>query len=269
MIFGFRSLSPITKMCRRFRRADRILCILLSAAFLLAGCQKKELLPQPEFPLSEAALAAALEETGLSWSIKETYTNTDGKDIGIGYSLHRPGDRASYYGVYINSYDTEALGRRLQIYFREPQNKQWWQDETEACWEDWQQTLELAARLYGGFEDAGEIYRACSAGELPKDQTVLWEGTLTGGYFHMTTSNHMKPDRLALGNNVTLNVYESEEHYLRFQQMAEEIQKRNKPSKNLPRQSMRGRFFLLANPFQVFHQVGQRPIHTVPGHMVA
>ena len=203
--------------------AKRLICALLVAAALFAGCQKKEPLPQPEFPLSEEALAAALEETGLSWSIEQVDENTDGTDTSIGYSLHRPENEVGYNGVFITSYDTEELGRVLHIDFHEPQNQQWWQEEKAACWADWRETLVLVARLYGGFEDAEEIYRACSATELPQDENILWQGTLTGGYFIMVTENPMKPKRLSMGNFVSFNVYESEDAYLQFQQIAEKV----------------------------------------------
>ena len=81
----------------------------------------------------------------------------------------------------------------------------------------------LVARLYGGFQDGKEIYRACSSAELPQDANVLWQGTLTGGYFIMVTQNPMKPKRLSMGNSVHFKVYESEEAYLLAQQMAEKM----------------------------------------------
>lgn len=196
--------------------------IMVCLLYPLAGCQNNPL-PQPEFPLPEAALAAALEETGLSWSIEQADERTDGTDTSIVYTLHRPETRVGYNGVFITSYDTEELGRVLQIDFREPQNKQWWQDEKTACWRDWRETLVLVARLYGGFKDAKEIYRVCSRTELPQDANILWEGMLTGGYFRMVTESPMKPKRLSMGNFVHFTVYESEDAYDRYQQIVEEI----------------------------------------------
>jgi hypothetical protein len=213
----------MTKIHRHNLCAKPLICALLVVAALLAGCQKKELMPQPEFPLSEEALAAALEETGLSWSIEQADERTDGTDTSIVYTLHRPETRVGYNGVFITSYDTEELDRVLQIDFREPQNKQWWQDEKTACWADWRETLALVARLYGGFKDAKEIYRACSRTELPQDKNILWQGTLTGGYFIMVTENPMKPKRLSMGNSVRFKVYETEDAYLLAQQIAEKI----------------------------------------------
>ena len=218
-----RWISLMTKMHRRNHCAKLLICILLVAAALLAGCQKKEPLPQPEFPMSEEALAAALEETGLSWSIEQADEHTDGNDTSISYYLYRSESGVAYNSVSITSYDTEELGRVLHIDFREPQNQQWWQDEKTACWEDWRETLVLVARLYGGFEDTKEIFRACSRTELPQDENILWEGTLTGGYFRMVTENPMKPKRLSMGNWVSFNVYESEDAYLKFEQKAEKV----------------------------------------------
>ena len=209
------------KMQWRNYRAKRLICILLVAAVLFVGCQKKQPLPQPKFPLSEEALAAALEETGLSWSIEQAAEHTDGNDTSISYYLYRPESGVTYNSVSITSYDAEELGRVLHIDFHEPQNRQWWQDEKPVCWADWRETLVLVARLYGGFQDGKEIYRACSSAELPQDANVLWQGTLTGGYFIMVTQNPMKPKRLSMGNSVHFKVYESEEAYLLAQQMAE------------------------------------------------
>ncbi|WP_312940041.1 hypothetical protein [Oscillibacter sp.] len=180
-------------------------------------------MPQPEFPLSESVIAAALEEIGLSWSIEQADEYSDGTDTSIGYSLHRSEDKVGYNGVFITSYDSEQLGHVLQIYFREPQNKTWWQEEKTACWEDWRETLVLVARLYGGFEDAEEIYRVCSSVELPQDTNILWQGILTGGYFCMVTETPMKPERFSEGNSVFFSVYKSEDAYLQFQQIAEKV----------------------------------------------
>ena len=203
--------------------AKPLICALLVAAALLAGCQKKEPLPQPEFPLSEVALNAALEETGLSWSIEQADEHTDGTDTSISYSLYRPESGVAFNSVFITSYDSEELGRVLSIDFCEPQNRQWWQEEKPVRWADWRETLVLVARLYGGFEDAKEIYRACSRTELPQDENILWQGMLTGGYFIMVTENPMKPKRLSMGNSVRFKVYESEDAYLRYEQIAEKI----------------------------------------------
>ena len=230
LVFAMVMLSRLkilmTKMHRRNHCAKPLVCAFLVAAALFSGCQKKELLPRPEFPLSEADIAAALEETGLSWSIEQADEFTDGTDTSIGYSLHRPESGVDYNSVFITSYDTEELGRVLQIHFREPQNRQWWQEEETASWEDWRETLVLVARLYGGFEDAEEIYRVCSGAQLPQDAYILWQGTLTGGYFRMVTENSMKPKRFSMGNWVRFKVYESEDAYLRFEQMAEKVREK-------------------------------------------
>lgn len=195
----------------------RVACIFVAtASFLIfAGCQRRETLPRPEFPLSESDLAAALEETGLDWSIEQRYELTDGKTIAFTYTLRTPEMREGYNGVSINTHDSEEHGRRLHIFFSEPQNKQWWLEEDDAGWEEWKPVLMLIARIYGGFTDAEEIYRSCSAQEMPKDTHLLWEGTLTGGYFRMKTNEPMKPERLKLGNTLTFNLYESEEAYLK------------------------------------------------------
>lgn len=192
--------------------------LLIATIFLVFnGCTKQEPIPRSEFPLSEDALTTALKETGLPWSIEQQREVTDGTTIAITYTLHVPGTGSGYNSVAVNSYESKEYGRTLQILFIEPQNKQYWLVEDDACWEDWYDILVLIARLYGGFEDVEEIYRACLAEELPKDGNVLWEGTLTGGYFRMVTTNPMKPERFKLGNTLIFHVYESKDSYLQVQ----------------------------------------------------
>lgn len=222
----FHKISAETPLRKRWVKL--LVCVLLAAAAIsvLVFSQKKDPLPRPEFPLSEAALTAALEETGLAWSIEQADTFTSAADISISYSLNRPESGKDYNTFFVNSFDSEEYGRRLQIFFVEPQNRLWtYETVNDARWEDWRDTLVLVARLYGGFEDAEEIYRTCSAVELPKDNQILWQGALTGGYFRMTTKSPMKPDRFSLGNTVSFNVYESEAYYLKFAEKAEEAQK--------------------------------------------
>lgn len=200
-------------------RYSKLLYVFLMATIFLIfnGCAKQESIPKIEFPLPEDTLATALEETGLPWSIEQQQEMTDGTTIAITYILHRPENRSGYNSVAISSYESKEYGRTLQILFSEPQNKQYWLVEDDACWEDWYDILVLIARIYGGFEDVEEIYRVCSAEEFPKDKNVLWEGTLTGGYFLMATSKPMKPERFKLGNTLMFNVFESKDSYLQFQ----------------------------------------------------
>lgn len=207
----------------RYYRVKLFICIFFVAVSFVCfmGYPEKKTMPQPEFPLTEAELKAALEETGLFWSIEQADELTDGKTVAITYVLKLPEMREGYNSVSINSYDSEELGRRLYITYHEPQNKQWWLEDDDACWEDWKEVLELIARLYGGLKDAEEIYRVCSVEKMQKDAYVLWEGTLTGGYFRMETYNPMKPERFKLGNTVRFNFYESEAVYLQERQMFE------------------------------------------------
>lgn len=204
------------KICLQVWRKCLFCILAVTASFLMfTGCQRRETLPRPEFPLSESDLAAVLEATGLAWSIEQRDELTDGKTIAFTYTLRTLEMREGYNGVIINTYDSEEHGRRLHIFFSEPQNKQWWLEEDDAGWEEWKPLLMLIARIYGGFTDAEEIYRNCSAQEMPKDAHLLWEGTLTGGYFRMMTNKPMKPERLKLGNTLTFNMYESKDAYLK------------------------------------------------------
>lgn len=208
--------------CNYYKKILTLICLAVAVLLIFNYYREKELLPQPEFPLSEVALSEVLDESGLPWTIEETYEATDGTIKAITYSLHIPGIKEDYHSVHINSFYSEELGRRLQVYFNEPQNKQWWNEEDDAGWEDWRELLILLARLYGGFQDAEEIYRTCSAEELPRDAYVLWQGTLTGGYFRMETFHPMRPERFSKGNMLRFDLYESEGAYLKFREMVEE-----------------------------------------------
>lgn len=198
----------------------RLICAVLMACMLcsLVGCQEKKTLPQPEFPLSEEALTTALEETGLSWSVgqkieEERYTI---------YAMHRPEDRADYNGVSIGTYNYEEIGRRLFITYLEPQNRELAaEDQPSASWSDLEEILVLIARLFGGFADAEEIYRACSSEDLPLNANFLWEGIIAGRYFYITTQRHMNPDRFFKGNRIVFAMYESKDAYLQYRQMVE------------------------------------------------
>lgn len=198
--------------------------LFLAATILLCfnGCSRK-MMPQPEFPLSEEVLTAALKETGLPWDIVQADESSDKEPVSITYSLHIPEMDEGCNNVFINSYCSDEFGRRLQIFFHEQQNKQYWLVEDNASWEDWHEVLVLIAHLYGGFEDAEEIYRVCSTEEMPRDTNVLWEGTLTGGYLRIVTSNPMKPERLKLGNTLMFTLYESEDAYLRYSEIAKRL----------------------------------------------
>lgn len=188
-------------------------CAILGAVMLFAGCQRTEEAPRPEFPLSQETLAAALDETGLSWTIRQADERTDGTDQTVVYTLNRPESGVDYNTAFVNGYHSSAYGRSLELIFHVPQDKQWWVERKEPRWEDFQQAMALAARLYGGFADPEELYRACSAVELPRDVRVLWEGALTGGYCRVTASAPLKSWASSKGYSVTVRVYESEEAY--------------------------------------------------------
>lgn len=106
---------------RRFRTA----CVLLFL-FLSAGCGKKEaVLPKPEFPISEDTLSETIETLGLPLMIEqaEERSDDDGTAVAVRYSLRHPDSSISYNTLFINSYVSEDLGRRLQMTLHVPEKK--------------------------------------------------------------------------------------------------------------------------------------------------
>lgn len=200
-----------------YRNIKRILCVFCAVLLLsaLAGCQKKDA-ARLEFPLSEEALAGALEELGLSWTVEDKVENVDGADRSVSYSLHRPDSGVDFNTLFINTYETEEYGRRLQLSMRVPEKDVY--DEGDPAWENWWETedwkaaIRLAAHLYGGFEDDEELYDAYSAEELPAEDYILWEGMLTGGYCRITTSELIGSWRPSDGTTLEIHIYESEEY---------------------------------------------------------
>lgn len=198
--------------------------LLFAALLLLSGCAKKESIQQPEFPLSEEALSAALEERNLPWTIEETQTNTKGSDMSLAYSLHIPGMKEGYNGVNINTFDTEDFGRRLQCYYSEPYSEA---TENGVSWEQLKDVIELITQLYGGFDNADAIYKVCSAKEIQKDELLLFEGTIRCSgipcaFVRINTYDRTQSTLAKVGNTVQFQIYEGEDNYLHMLKLYEE-----------------------------------------------
>lgn len=194
-------------------------CAVLALVLLLSACQKQEVLPRPEFPLSEEAVTAAVTAQGLDWTVNwnEPERQTDIKTV---YGLLQPESGQEFNTVFITSAQTEELGRYLSTTLVIPRTQLQWPLEDPHNWEEWKDLLILSARLYGGFEDEEEIFQACAKEELPLDMTNLWEGSLTGGYCRVKTSEPIQDWSPFVGGGLTYNLhidlFESEDAYHAF-----------------------------------------------------
>lgn len=197
-----------------------LVSVLLVGIVLAYDSQKKNLLPCPEFPLSEGAVETALEDSGLDWSIERVDQETFEESIPrVTYSLSLPEDKADFTTVFIVSFQPPRFGRFMQMiqHFNAARVADF--QEAEVSWTDFQQILELAARLYGGFRSPDEIYQACRSAPLPKEKRTLWQGQLTGGYCVIRAFPSIQSWKKGKAGNIDVTVYETESA---FQQIWEE-----------------------------------------------
>ena len=92
-------------------------------------------------------------------------------------------------------------------------------------WEDWQKTITLAGKLWGGFDDDDQLYRQLSDLNIPDDSAIgaSWETETGGGFCRVSYSVTMiqsKPSHV----NFTIVFYESRQEYC--QMMKEAMQNR-------------------------------------------
>lgn len=217
----------------------RLISVLLALSLMcpLSGCRKGGL-PQPDFPLEEAVVTAALEQTGLPGEISEsdTFSNTEGY---TSYMLRDQKDQKEkrMFTAVVSSALTEGE-RFLQIHFRSPSVS----EPPPFAWEDWKQQLVFAALLFGGFSDEEEIYREFFAQEVPEGETPLtadgmrldvyttdireWDAQLPAGYckvrYYQSSTNVESSSRgrriLEQSPNMIIAIYESKAHYERLEQ---------------------------------------------------
>lgn len=194
-------------------------CVVLALVLLLPACQKQEVLPRPEFPLSEETITAAVTAQGLDWTVNwnEQERQTDIKTV---YGLLQPESGQEFNTVFITSAQTEELGRYLDTVLMISHTQLQWPLEEPHSWEEWKDLLMLSARLYGGFEDEEEIFQACAKEELPLDKTTLWAGTLTGGYCQVRASTPIQDWSPFAGGglmySIHVELFESEDAYHAF-----------------------------------------------------
>lgn len=199
-----------------------IFCMLC----LITAC-KKDVLPQPAFPLKEEVITAAIEKTGLPGKISESETTSYGE----GHILHvvrsladtysdtvspeeaqaNPGSRVLIAGI--DSVITEGE-RQLSIIFDQ-------KEVSEAfAWEDWKQQIVFTALLYGGFENEEDIYQAFYGKEFPEgEDSYQWDAQLPDAYcrvrydsrkIHTVFDEYGIPGKRQSGT-MRVKIYESQE----------------------------------------------------------
>lgn len=193
----------------------KLTSLLLAAALLalcLAGCGKKETLAEPELPPADGAIAdplakpeypladdtitGALAQAELDWTIDAQGTSTNEKGL-VTQTLRAP-DGALRGGTLSGVVD----GKRY-LSMTLPANVA----GASFTWADWEQSLRLAALLYGGFEDAGALYDAFS--EEPADLSggrMTWDKELSGVQCRVTACAYAD-SKLFPGGGVMLVVY--------------------------------------------------------------
>lgn len=192
-----------------------LLCaaVALAALCVLTGCQKKDTLPKPDLPLEDAVITDTLEQVDLNWVISEdeTYSSMEGhicytlRDPEKGYPGGGPDSRLLYGAV-----NTAVIDGERYLSMTLPPDAAANFDREEARpfdWADWEKPLQLAARLYGGFEDENELFEALSKEELdPAEERFRWEEKLTGGYCRVGVVHSTYPfDRYTM----FVTIYES------------------------------------------------------------
>lgn len=193
----------------------RLVYPLLASLLFCAGCQAKETLPEPDYPLSEEAAVAAVAEAGLNWRVTATDVYTyEGGEMTV-HSFFRPESGVDFQTAFVSSRAPEGIGRWLTISLSEPTVAPW-PEPAIPSWEHWESVLALAVGLYGGFEDAGALYRACAAEPLPMKEEILFEGTLTGGYCRIRVNQPITDWRPSQANVLFLDMFESQDAYGQF-----------------------------------------------------
>ena len=224
-------------------RLFTLVMTVVAAALVLSGCQTApaepppaETLPQPEFPLTEEAVNAALEQSGFPGEIsaEETQSYQEGH---IAYSIR---DDSRTYTAGGNAVLSAGISsslvdgvRFLAVSLPLPSQKE---PPEPFQWEDMKPELVMAALLYGGFTDEEEIYRAFSEEEFPQDQAVgqetepviergQWTRDLTGGYCQVTVRRSQRSTGSTTYTETrTIQIFQSEEAYQDYQKELEEAQ---------------------------------------------
>lgn len=215
----------------------------------LAGF-KKDVLPEPPFPLEEETVADALEKSGLPGEISASETDSYGE----GHIVYTVRSQTETYSEQTSPEEAEAEpgtrllvatassavieeGRQLQTIFDQ-------RDISEQfAWEDWKQQIIFATLLYGGFEDEEAVYREFSSKAFPEEEgsdgetKASWEASFPKGYCRITYSPRKTKTEGEYGIPATVHsgtlfvtMYESEAHFQNIQNMQEHSTENTEPT---------------------------------------
>lgn len=171
----------------------RLTYILLAVGLLGVLCFiticKRDVLPQPVFPLEEEAVIAALEKTGLPGKISESETTSGERRIQyvVRSQTETYSDSICPEEAYANPYSRVLIAsifsgiiedeRMLSIMFDQKDIPE------QFAWENWKQQIVLATLLYGGFKNEDEIYQTILEKAPPAgEDSFEWSAQLSGGY---------------------------------------------------------------------------------------
>ena len=155
-----------------------LLCVALAAIRARAGAAGTR---AARFPPDAAAVAAALEKSGLPGELSETETDSyaDGHTLFVvrGEPLRPEGSRPAEREL-VASASCALVGgvRMLQAVFDRRDVPE------DFAWEDWRKQFAFAALLFGGFGDCGEaLFQAFAAQPVP-ERAFPWDTEIPGGY---------------------------------------------------------------------------------------
>lgn len=199
---------------------------------------KKDVLPQPTFPLDEEVIIDAMEKSGLpgilsesettSWSegqmvhVVRSPTITYSDTISTEEANANPITRLLIASIVSNSSEMTEGQRVLSTVFGQIDVPD------QMTWEDWKQQIVFATLLYGGFEDEEEVYQAFADKELPclfgESSFQAWDAQLTGGYCIVSyrISNETSKPVEKQKASMCVNIYESKELYQGIQQRVQQ-----------------------------------------------
>jgi len=217
---------PAIKMNKQQRLLYSLL--ILGILFLLAGCHKSAL-QEPAFPLQEADIITALEQTALSCTLSEDKTVL--LEEQTAFVLDSENQRLPAVMIFSSNYDGKRI---LSLTFTSPPTSTGY----TFSWEDWEQQLALAASLYGGFSGKDEICQGflaqdVSDGKLEASENDLenfvaeqyeWDKEFPAGYCRIhyklvNSSIETYPIETGILNvveqtpHMTISIYESVDCY--------------------------------------------------------
>lgn len=206
-----------------------VLCMLYFVSIF-----KKDVLPQPTFPLDEEVIIGALEKSGLPGILSESETSSlaEGQRVHVVRSpMITYSDTISTEEASVNP-STRLLiaaitsatieGERVLITTFDQIDV-----SDQMSWEDWKQQIVFATLLYGGFEDEEQVYQAFANKELPYGENAFrrWDVQFPEGYctVRYRTSNETSNPKQKRHAWMDVNIYESQALYQRLQKPTTQV----------------------------------------------